>query len=258
MAKQTAFDTRVGDVFAKLDALSSRGGETRDTWFATSHATSTGARSHLNGLDEDQSAETEEQSSKGQFCKLEDDERAVKLANEFDAPLTAHELERSQAFPSSSTEKWRQSRPSAGCKLNTVLEDDDSDPQPPQSASVRSYKPCFSYSQTGKCRFADRCKYTHTAPSYKTNPQGFTRYKVDWKDQDTLSSKANANAAMAAIRQAAEAKKRGAPVEEAHVIGTKIEFKAKRAKDKAPKKSSGKKLRAKTSMLTFGDDDGDE
>eukprot|EP00045_Choanoeca_perplexa_P013346 m.151031 g.151031 ORF g.151031 m.151031 type:complete len:285 (-) comp16329_c0_seq1:2319-3173(-) len=284
MAQPNGFDSRVGDVFAQLDALSSKGGDSATSWFATSSATSTGARTHPIEDIEDPEQPKQDKPSAGQFCNLEDDEGAVRLANEFDAPLTAHELERSQTQPSS--DKWRsRSRYRSDTLSSTLAEDEpttlaDSHPAKPSLASQptesaqqgqpassdpavdQPRKPCFTFAQTGKCRFGSRCRYTHAAPSFKTNPQGFTRYKINWDDEGALSAKANSNAAMAAIRQAAEAKKRGVPVEEAHVIGTKISFKAKRskatteAKPKTAKPKKKGKATSKPSMLTFDEDEG--
>jgi hypothetical protein len=51
----------------------------------------------------------------------------------------------------------------------------------------------------------------------------------------------------------------GAPVEEAHVLGSKIEFKSKRPKPaKIGKSSSKAKAAGKASMLTFDEDNDDE
>jgi len=49
----------------------------------------------------------------------------------------------------------------------------------------------------------------------------------------------------------------GAPVEEAHVIGSKIEFKAKRVKGGKAAKGKAKPA-GKASMLTFDEDNEDE
>lgn len=94
---------------------------------------------------------------------------------------------------------------------------------------------CHRFSQSGKCKFGDQCRFVHAEAPHLLNPDRFTKYDISQADEDQLSPQSNKTAAFEAIRLAREARlaREGAPVpkdEPKHVIGQKIIFTRKHKK----------------------------
>ncbi len=43
---------------------------------------------------------------------------------------------------------------------------------------------CFSFSQTGKCRFGAGCAFRHTVSDFVANPDKYTKYDISWDDDE--------------------------------------------------------------------------
>eukprot|EP00729_Bicosta_minor_P001118 gene1118-19291_t len=51
-------------------------------------------------------------------------------------------------------------------------------------SSSSSSAACFNFSQSGKCRFGDRCKYSHAVAGFQATPSKYTRYELKDTDGD--------------------------------------------------------------------------
>ena len=78
--------------------------------------------------------------------------------------------------------------------------------------------PCFEFGQTGRCRFGERCRYSHGAGF---DPRKYTKYTFDDQQPDPADERAQQRSALAeamALVRAAKAKAGGpapAPAPEA-------------------------------------------
>mmetsp|Transcript_14198 Transcript_14198/g.33496 ORF Transcript_14198/g.33496 Transcript_14198/m.33496 type:complete len:211 (+) Transcript_14198:1-633(+) len=52
-------------------------------------------------------------------------------------------------------------------------------PPPPQPGLLSTRdKSCFDFTQTGRCRFGQRCRFQHVQPDHLINPAKYTRYEL--------------------------------------------------------------------------------
>ena len=49
---------------------------------------------------------------------------------------------------------------------------------------AKNERPCFSFSQTGKCRFGAGCAFRHTVSDFVANPDKYTKYDISWDDEE--------------------------------------------------------------------------
>jgi len=134
-------------------------------------------------------------------------------------------------------------------------------------------KPCFTFSQTGKCKFGTRCRFKHEAPDFVQNPNKYKRYEIDWEEDDSSANKAAALEALDLARKAREAAEGVGvdPAEERQAFERERAEREKRLQEKKDKlskmeeggdssnsaKAGGKKKKAKHTgpQLSFGDDE---
>ena len=50
------------------------------------------------------------------------------------------------------------------------------------SGGARDGAACFNFSQSGRCRFGSRCKYSHAVAGFQTAPSNYTRYELEDAD----------------------------------------------------------------------------
>lgn len=134
-------------------------------------------------------------------------------------------------------------------------------------------KPCFTFSQTGRCKFGARCRFKHDTPDFVQNPNKYRRYEIDWDEDDTSANKAAAMEALDLARKAREAAEGGGmnPAEEREAFERERAEREKRLQEKKNKlakieegevgggggKTGGKKNKAKKPgpQLSFQDDE---
>jgi len=58
------------------------------------------------------------------------------------------------------------------------------------SAPLQSF--CFDFSQMGKCRFGESCRFHHVLPECIKNPSKYQRYEIDWEEKEGSNSAAAA------------------------------------------------------------------
>jgi len=82
-----------------------------------------------------------------------------------------------------------------------------SQPQQQSSGREETRKPCFSFAQSGECRFGAACRFKHELPECVLNPQKYQRYELDWDENEPSNVQAASQTfAMLRSRQQAELK----------------------------------------------------
>ena len=55
---------------------------------------------------------------------------------------------------------------------------------PKADRPARHPKLCFSFSQTGQCRFGEGCAFRHVVSGFVANPDKYTKYDISWDEEE--------------------------------------------------------------------------